>query len=343
MVWNNTASLEFLTLLIQLLEKDGLVSKELTASISHEISFSCTRQKRIPADNFFLIWEKIEKENRDPNLGLHLGIRSLDFPNQFIFSIMHNSANVREGIEKFCRYHNVMNDIFNPVFKLNAPLATLSLSCSSAKGNQYRHIGEGLLAMYFLLLKKISDDTLQFKEIHFTHPQPDDISEHTKLFSAKLLFDQHENKIVFYADHLNRPIFFADPNLLKTLETHGQILQQQYFSSPGWSGKVLRLLLNRLPGVKPDIKSVAQSLAISTRVLQSKLNEEGVTFKLLLTKVRKDLALQYLANTDLSIFEIASLLGYADQSVFQRSFKQWTGLSPRKYRLHNMRSHMRQL
>lgn len=339
MARNDTASLEFITLLIQLLEKDGLVSKELITSISQELSSSYANQERIPADVFFLIWGKIEKVNSDQNLGLHLGIRSLDFPGQFIFSIMHNSANVREGIENFCRYHNVMNDMFNPVFNLSPPIATLSVSCSSAKGNQYRHIIEALLAMYYLLLKKISENTLKFKEIHFAHSQPDDISEHKKLFSAPLLFDRKENKIVFHSKYLNRPIFFANPNVLKALENYAQTRQQHYFFSPDWSGKVIRLLLNLFPGIKPDIKSVARNLAISTRALQFKLNEEGVTFKFLLTKVRRELASKYLTNTDLSIFEIACLLGYADQSTFNRSFKQWTGLSPRKYRLRNMKNH----
>jgi AraC-like DNA-binding protein len=47
-----------------------------------------------------------------------------------------------------------------------------------------------------------------------------------------------------------------------------------------------------------------------------------------LEDVRHDLAMRYLASPELSITEIAFLLGFEDESGFRRSFKRWKGQGP---------------
>lgn len=72
---------------------------------------------------------------------------------------------------------------------------------------------------------------------------------------------------------------------------------------------------------------------MSVRTFQRKLKEVGHSYKELIDELRKDFALSYPKNPDLSIGEVAYLLNYADGSAFNRSFKRWTGRSPREYRL----------
>lgn len=47
---------------------------------------------------------------------------------------------------------------------------------------------------------------------------------------------------------------------------------------------------------------------------------------------RKELAMDYLKNSDMMLFEVAFLLGFSDQSAFNHAFRRWTGSSPMKYR-----------
>jgi len=49
--------------------------------------------------------------------------------------------------------------------------------------------------------------------------------------------------------------------------------------------------------------------------------------------VKKKQAQYFLGQTDMSIVDIAFLLGYSEQSAFNRAFKKWTGCTPREYRL----------
>jgi len=63
-----------------------------------------------------------------------------------------------------------------------------------------------------------------------------------------------------------------------------------------------------------------------------KLQKEETTFKQILVQLRKETAMAYLKDPDISICDIALLLGFSEQSAFNHAFKRWTGISPGKYK-----------
>jgi AraC-like DNA-binding protein len=48
-----------------------------------------------------------------------------------------------------------------------------------------------------------------------------------------------------------------------------------------------------------------------------------------LERLRRDLAKRYPNDDDLSISQIAWLLGFSEASAFSKAYKRWTGSSPR--------------
>ena len=101
----------------------------------------------------------------------------------------------------------------------------------------------------------------------------------------------------------------------------------------GWALKTERSILRTLlGGEKPEIESVARDLVVSVRNLQGSLKNEGTTYKHVLDRVRLELAKDYLGQDDLSLCQVAFLLGYAEQSAFNHAFKRWTGSTPMDYR-----------
>lgn len=57
-----------------------------------------------------------------------------------------------------------------------------------------------------------------------------------------------------------------------------------------------------------------------------------MTFAALADDARAGLARSYLRERDLSLAEVAFLLGFADQSTFTRAFRRWTGVAPGAFR-----------
>jgi AraC-like DNA-binding protein len=89
-----------------------------------------------------------------------------------------------------------------------------------------------------------------------------------------------------------------------------------------------------LPHGKARATEIARRLGVGQRTLARRLSVEGLTFTDLLARLRFDLANRYLADRNLSISEIAWLLGYQEVGGFSHAFKRWCGKTPRETRGH---------
>jgi AraC-like DNA-binding protein len=87
-----------------------------------------------------------------------------------------------------------------------------------------------------------------------------------------------------------------------------------------------------LPHGKARAGEIARRLGISQRTLARRLSSEGLTFSGVLEKLKSDLAERYLTDGELSISQIAWLLGYQEVSALTHAFKRWTGKTPREAR-----------
>ncbi|MFK7877652.1 MAG: helix-turn-helix domain-containing protein [Paracoccaceae bacterium] len=96
----------------------------------------------------------------------------------------------------------------------------------------------------------------------------------------------------------------------------------------GMAARVRLALVENLPGGLSSADQIASTLAMSKRSLQRKLKDEGFSFKDVLEDTRRALALNHLHNTDMSVQEIAYILGFRDPSSFFRAFRNWTGTTP---------------
>jgi AraC-like DNA-binding protein len=80
------------------------------------------------------------------------------------------------------------------------------------------------------------------------------------------------------------------------------------------------------------IERCSGKLGISVRTLQAHLSDAGLNFTDMLEQQRVDAAKAYLEQAQLSLDDVAAMLGYAEQSSFGRAFKRWTGYTPKRYR-----------
>ena len=140
--------------------------------------------------------------------------------------------------------------------------------------------------------------------------------------------------LVLDVEHVDLPVVTSDYRLLSMLVQYANEKLATFPSSGGqFSQKVKSSILNMIKPQFPTIGQVAGQLHISVRTLQRKLKAEGFIFQDILDQLRKDFAIKYLSNPDLSIGEVAFLLSYADASAFVRAFKRWTGKTPGEWRM----------
>lgn len=100
----------------------------------------------------------------------------------------------------------------------------------------------------------------------------------------------------------------------------------------GVSHEVRRCLGDRLHE-DADIRTIANALNVSVRTLGRQLAQEGTTFRKIKDELRRKIALRLLAESTRPIEAISAEVGFTSLTAFYRAFKNWTGRTPRTYRI----------
>jgi AraC-like DNA-binding protein len=151
-------------------------------------------------------------------------------------------------------------------------------------------------------------------------------------FGCRVKFRAANNAIVFATTDLDRPFLTHNAELLAMLgpQLDAQLADRR--ASDRAQDRVTNVIKRLLAGKRPDLGEVARELGVSTRTLQRRLGDAGVTFQQLLETARRELAHHYLLHSTLDLSQTAYLLGYEDANSFFRAFQQWEGSSPGRWR-----------
>ncbi len=182
------------------------------------------------------------------------------------------------------------------------------------------------------VLKRLTGNDSHPIEVCFAHRSPTEPTEYERIFGICPHFDQPANCLALEPQARSMPIFLANPTLLMTLDRYARQLVSYCTPSEVWKDRTARTIRQiLLRGEKPHLRNVAQALAISVRQLQYNLQAEGDAYQSILDAVRMQMAVDCLNRGDMTICEIAFLVGFSEQSSFNHSFKCWTGMTPSEY------------
>jgi AraC-like DNA-binding protein len=157
-------------------------------------------------------------------------------------------------------------------------------------------------------------------------------------FGCPAQFGARHNTIVFAKTDLDRPFLTHNPDLWAAIAPQLDAELSQALASKAIGEQVKGILKQQLPGRRPGIGDVARELRLSSRTLQRRLAEVGVTFQQLMQEARRELARHYLLHSSLELNETAYLLGYDDAHSFFRAFRDWEGSPPGEWRARQARS-----
>lgn len=167
------------------------------------------------------------------------------------------------------------------------------------------------------------------------YPQPQDLSCYDCLDSDRLLFDRDTIEMYFNKSLLRQPLPATSGELRQFLD--GYVAAQGDSAGLSSSRKVEDMIRRLLPTGECTLPLVADTLAVTARTLQLHLEEEHTSFRVLLEKVRREVATHHLRRGDMQLTQLAMVLGYSELSAFSRSFKGWYGMSPRQWAAGNSR------
>lgn len=192
---------------------------------------------------------------------------------------------------------------------------------------------EVAIAALVSFMRQQVDEQVSPTQVHFMHTASfDRQAACEQFFRCPVRFDQPRTLVSIPLPLLGLPLSKRDPMLKDLLELQAQALMDALPEPNAFDQSVQQLLARLLPEGQISVDKVAASLHQSTRTLQRRLADSGLSWQQMLDRTREQLACGYLQDHGLSLAEIALLLGYSEQSAFTRSFKRWTGLTPRAFR-----------
>lgn len=169
------------------------------------------------------------------------------------------------------------------------------------------------------------------RELRLCLIQPEPTTPYTNIdvYKSSVSYSEQFNGLQLPTRFLRTETIKNDATIQEYLEKKMQHLEELY--PQDITSKVTYVINDLLSSSECSIENVASTMNVSPRMLQIKLKENGTSFSRLLKEARLHLAKQLLANTNISIEEIALSLGYAETAVFSRFFKNATGLSPKQW------------
>ena len=193
-------------------------------------------------------------------------------------------------------------------------------------------VDETAISALISFLRKIVPGAPNPVEVTFSSPPPERPEVYEAFFGCPVRFSAPYVSVRFPADYLSIPLPTANPALRQILDRQSMALSNALPGNDPFAFQVQQVFLRLLPDARVSLKEVASEMALSVRTLQRRLTAGGQTFQGLLDRTREELAQSYLRDPSLSLFEITMLLGFAEQSSFNRAFKQWVGVSPGEWR-----------
>lgn len=163
------------------------------------------------------------------------------------------------------------------------------------------------------------------------YPDPGYRDEYEKIFGDVVEFDQASAEIRYPKKFLDTSIKTRDPEVQKSLVALCEDLKDRIASESSFVGD-LRFVINEEPGVFLKISEAARKIGMSPRNLSRKIAQEGTTYQDIVDDLRREVAINQLRNSDLSIQEIADNCGFGRPQNFANAFRRWTGQTPSEYR-----------
>lgn len=287
---------------------------------------------RIPIEQVEALWQKAYELSKDPNLALH-AIEVLPFGAYRVIDFLgSNAPTIGAALAKISDYFPLIHTAIRLPYAVGDRHVTFAVEAPSRPSTITRPIAEYTLAAVFLRMRKATNEPFRLMRVEFSQPRPVDISEHERIFECPVRFDAATCQMVISRAVWDTPRTGINPALFSILDTHARMLLDQLPSPDDIAGRVREAIDSELRGGNPQLKSIAGRLAMSPRTLQRRLRDQGVPFNNVLDAMRFRAAKSYLAKGDVAAAEVAYLLGFAEQSSFNRAFKRWSGQTPTEYR-----------
>ena len=330
-----TASVAALRQYVRYADAKGIAVDPLFEKAGLKPEILDSDEGRIDGEQLQAFIHLLAEHTGNPVLGLETG----DYVQPGSYSVLGyitmSCATLGEAVTRIAPYEKLVGDMGTTRLKMKGDSATLIWTCNFTDPVVWPQVVDNVFASWINYARWLADSTDATPlEVRLRRPSPG--PEHEKAYALRwqcpVQFDAEEDSVTFAHALLATRLRQPDPLLRKTLEAHALSQLALLDTDTDLTSKVKQSIQKQLADGITRQDMVAEDLGMTSRTLQRKLSQEGVSYQKLLDEVRQQMAEDYLRNTDMSIPDIALRLGYSETTSFHRKFKAATGKTPGDFR-----------
>ncbi|MDX1755230.1 MAG: AraC family transcriptional regulator [Marinobacter sp.] len=277
--------------------------------------------------------EKAAEEFDCPDFGMRVGQKQGLSVLGPIAVIAQNSSTVENALHHIIKYIGYHSPAIH--LTLDPPTSEkyrgLHFDITLTQGQARSQTLEMSMLLALKVIRILIGQSCERCPVHFRHSQISPTAKYRSIFNAPVTFGTPENVVFIPSNALTREIHQSDPALRQTMEEY--VAQHIDTQTHSLRDNVRSLIISLLPLERRcTISLIARHLALSERTLQRRLKKEGLVFEELVDEIRREMAADYLREEGMAISQVAGLIGYGQQSSFNRACIRWFGKSPKAIR-----------
>lgn len=268
--------------------------------------------------------ELIINSSCNHRLGLEKGFNVPVTIAGMLYKLYENCATLKEVFEKSDVHTPTINPLYRYTNRIDEDIFVHSISVDKEFAEKYplatRQLYESQLGISLQILYSLTGKRIKPIQIHTIYEQEGNDDKLSEYFRCPIQYSTNEFALLFDSSILDLPILTANNQLLGIVE---KLINEIKECEQGLhlSVTIRKYLLQCLPTIDVDIKTVARKLNLGERTLQRRLRNENTSFREILNNVRIELSERYIKE-NVSFVEIAFLLGFDSQSAFNKFFQK---------------------
>ena len=331
MTIKDTALSSWALLIWQALQNDGQNAKAIFERAGLDPQVLSDGSARYEADAMQRLWYEVHQQVNSPAFGIAVG--NLWSPHSF-HALGYSwlaSRSLGDAMQRFCRYAKVVNTRLESRLSRHGLDYSFSFSSRGDWALNLPWVYDAAFTALFKMCRLLLGGNFSLLEARL---EVSSAASRTLLEAAlgcPVVYGCEGNEIIVARDDIERELLGTSPELLQVNEN----LLQDYLirlGSADMTQQVERAVLELMPAGEATETRVASLFNMSGRSLQRRLSAEETNFSHILQYTREKMATHYLRGNQLSLSEIAYLLGFSEQANFSRAFKRWHQCSPGEYR-----------
>lgn len=286
----------------------------------------------LPFDAVSEYLEDVALKENLPDYGFRLGRAQRPLSHGLISQLTSACPNFGEGLRTFVRYQKLYSQSSHwqlIVVDGTALMRRCDIPSAGKAGPQLVLLS---LTLACRSMRALAGSTWSPTGVYIDNDALAASEDARRYFATPIFCGSAHNELAFPEQDLLAPIKSSNPEFLKVLMRHFDLLLSGTSREESISGQVYHLIRSMLGDSRCNIERISANMHMHPRMLQRLLLAEGTTFRQLLTDARLELADHLLSLTRTPILEISEVLGYSSASAFTRAFERGRGFPPSKAR-----------